>query len=69
MPARAAAVVAGQLGGQLPGGQPLGVAQHRHQQAPVGLRGDAQVHPGGLDDPLALGVDAGVELRDTAAAR
>ena len=43
---------------------PVGVADHRHEQAAIGVHGHADVHVLLVDDLAALGVDRGVELRE-----
>ena len=51
----------GQLPGDFGNGQPVGVAERRHDQAAVGIDGDAQVDVVLVDDPLVLHVDRGVD--------
>ena len=42
----------------------VGVADHRHEQAAIGVHGDADVDVLLVDDLAALGVDRRVELRE-----
>ena len=44
----------------------VGVADHRHEQAAIGVHGDADVDVFLVDDLAALGVDRRVELRELA---
>ena len=57
---------AGNTGSAGPQVQAFGMAQHRHHEPALGLRGDTQVHPGVAGHHTRLVVVAGVDLRKLA---